>query len=329
MQGTLKVIAIASIWVSAFAGITLMRVTQNVSLGGELQSFLAEEGIPGAVVAIGDIGETPALLALGTADGHRPMRVDDRFRLASLSKPVTAAAALRLVRDGRLSLDAPQPAIGHGITVRDLLRHSGGWDREATFEPLADPDAAARHRFADAPDCMAIARRMTDIQFQPGSRYSYSNIGYCWLGALIERASGESYEDYVREAVLRPRGARLAYEGESTVAYLNGRDSADYRLLGPGGAWVGTAADYWRFASGPIDPAVRDMPPYASEGLPFYGLGWEVWPDGTLAHTGAIHGEFALVMRTRDEVTVVIMNGRPRDDLAALSRLTRILRHHS
>jgi CubicO group peptidase (beta-lactamase class C family) len=278
------------------------------------------------VIAYGPIGSRPTVLTLGMAAPDRAMRPEDRFRLASLAKPVTAAAVLRLVGEGRITLASPVPEAGPGITVRHLLQHSGGWDRGVTFDPIAEPRALSRIGLRIARSCEDVAARMPPAEFRPGTRYAYSNLGYCRLGQLIERLSGSSYESYVRRFILEPRSAQLAYDGAPTVDHPSDWPSAAYAALGPGGGWTGSAAAYWAFAAGPLDPRVTERPPYAAPGVEYYGLGWRVWPDGALSHFGALPGAYAMVVRSGDRVAVLLFNGRPANDEEASRRLKRATR---
>src|SRR5262249_44759855 len=136
-----------------------------------------------------------------------------------------AAAVLRLVEDQRLALDAKvldyvklpahvQP--GHTpderwkrITIRHLLQHTGGWDREQSFDPMFRPELIAKTVGLPSPARPeAIIRYMLGLplDFDPGSRYAYSNFGYCLLGRVIERVTNQPYETFVRARILAPLG---------------------------------------------------------------------------------------------------------------------------
>jgi N-acyl-D-amino-acid deacylase len=228
-----------------------------------------------------------------TLETRQPVEPTSRFRLASLSKTITAVAVLRLVQDGRLSLDATVlPLLGelgpdpqriadprvHAITVRHLLQHSGGFDRarsgDVVFLPHA-PRAAKRQGAALPPDCPAVLRDTLEyaLDFAPGSRYAYSNIGYCILGRIVERASGMPYEAYVRARILAPAGAdglalgRTLVAAAGEVGYYDHR-GAPWKPAMPGlgrasaprpygefametmdsyGGWIGAPIDYLRF----------------------------------------------------------------------------------
>lgn len=287
----------------------------------QIAAFLREEGIGGVVVAHGAAGSAPVLFAMGEAAPGRRMRAGDSFRLASLAKPVTAAAVLQLVEDGRLTLDTPVAGAGPGITVRHLLHHSGGWDRDISFDPIGNPETIGRIGITPPYRCEDVAARMPPAQFAPGTRHAYSNIGYCWLGRVIGQAAGMAYEEYVQRHVLTPRGAALVWNGEPDVHHPGNWPDSAHDALGPGGGWTGTARDYWAFAAGPVSPHVTERPAYAPPGRDYYGLGWRVWPDGTLSHFGTLPGAFTIVIRKGDRVAVLLFNGRPVDDKGAFRRI--------
>ncbi len=296
------------------------------SFEAQILQFLRDERISGAAAAYGLIGAPPTLLAFGEAAPGRPMKPEDRFRLASLAKPITAAATLRLIEEGRLSLDDPAPEAGPGITIRHLLQHSGGWDRTISFDPLFDHRRAAAMGVAPPYRCEDLLKIAPPAEFAPGERYAYTNNGYCALGAIVGRLAERPYEDYVRREILEPRGAQgLVYDGAPSVVHPSPWPSYVYAALGPGGGWTGTVEDYWRFAAGPLDPRATERPSYAQEGREYYGLGWRVWPDGALSHFGAIHGAYSLVLRRDDQVAVLAFNGRPQNDDLAFARLRAAL----
>jgi N-acyl-D-amino-acid deacylase len=215
------------------------------------------------------------------------------FRLASLSKTVTAVAVLQLVQGGRLKLDdtvlpilgdlGPRPdritdARVHAITVRHLLQHSGGFDRDRSGDDVFLPNAAeAAHRQGGPlpPDCPTILRDTLErkLDFAPGTRFAYSNVGYCILGRIVERVTGSPYEAYVRERVLTPAGAtrmkvgRTLQPAEGEVTYYDYPGAKEVKAM-PGlgltraaqpygafaletmdsyGGWIGAPIDYLRF----------------------------------------------------------------------------------
>jgi len=305
--------------------------------------------LPGGVVAYGTPGRAPIVHAFGHADArsNERTRPEDRFKVASLSKPVTAAAVLELVRRGDLDLDARLVELVPGaadavdprvqrITLRQLLRHSAGWDRSRTFDPffLTPPEFERRfgRRWTVEDDCLDIVRQMGDLplQFEPGRRYAYANIGYCWLGEVLVHVGGAAYADVVVDLV--PEAARFSLEvADVTVRHAVAAEARELpidrpRVAGPFGGWIADVASYFAFAARRVDPRTLDRPSYAP-GLEYYGLGWRVWRlDGNvlLTHYGAMPGVFSVVIKIQNgPVYVALFNGRPSNDRAAFEFLLR------
>jgi CubicO group peptidase (beta-lactamase class C family) len=186
-----------------------------------VEGLLKKYDLPGAALAVVKDGRLVLARGYGVADKvHREsVQPDSLFRIASLSKPFTSAAILTLVERGKLRLDDRAFALlGLGepsdprlktITIRELLLHAGGWDRDTSFDPMFISYAAAKAVGARPPaTCETIIRYMLTkpLQVDPGSAYHYSNFGYCVLGRVVEKVSGESYEAFVKSAVLAPIG---------------------------------------------------------------------------------------------------------------------------
>ena len=179
------------------------------------------------------------------------MKRDDRMRIASLSKPITSVAVLKLIEDGRLSLDDrafailddDEPPAGRtrdprlaDITVQHLLHHAGGWDRNRSGDPMFKSRLICNSLGIDGP---ASARDTLvymlgqPLDFDPGSDYAYSNFGYLLLGRIIEKVTGQAYDDFVREQVLAPMGVRdmelgrsLAEDQPDDEVYYHGYEGA-------------------------------------------------------------------------------------------------------
>jgi N-acyl-D-amino-acid deacylase len=201
-----------------------------------MQGALSKYGVPGAALAVSNNGRLVFARGYGCADqtANTAVQPDSLFRVASVSKTFTAVGILQLVQQGKLSLDAAvfgsiltgyQPLTGKSInpdllkiTVRNLLEHTGGWDRTTTQtfngvkynEPLDDLLAAAAKatgHSAPATDADVITVMLSQpVQHAPGTYYAYSNFGYCLLGRIIEQVSGTSYEQYVQQNILKPLG---------------------------------------------------------------------------------------------------------------------------
>ena len=192
--------------------------------------------IPGSALAVVKNRRLVHARGYGWADREKkiPATQDSLFRIASLSKPITAVAILKLAEAGRLKLDArafdllrvdpvvepgqkPDPRLEQ-ITVRQILQHTGGWDRDKSFDPMFRPKLIARKVGVPAPaSAEAVIRYMLGqpLDFDPGARYAYSNFGYCALGRVIEKISGQPYEKFVQEKILAPIGIRKMRLGKS------------------------------------------------------------------------------------------------------------------
>ena len=193
--------------------------------------LIHEWDLAGGSLAVSHNGRLLLARGYGIADKATgaPVTPRTRFRLGSLSKPITAVAILKLVEEGKLRLDDPiLPLLGdlvapaqtvrdprvRAITVRHLLQHTGGFDREASGDPMFMPRAAAaleRQRATPPPTCAVILRNVLDgpLDFDPGAREAYSNFGYCILGRIIERVTGTPYVEFARSRLLEPAGARI------------------------------------------------------------------------------------------------------------------------
>lgn len=146
--------------------------------------------------------------AHGAADAAgTPLTADTRFNLGSANKMFTAIAVAQLAEQGKLALDAPAgkwvdglaPAVA-AVTLRQLLTHSGGLGNFVVPENLA-----ALQRATTVAEQMALIKD-TKPQFEPGSRFAYSNTGFLLLGRAVEKASGLTYAAYLDRHVFKPAG---------------------------------------------------------------------------------------------------------------------------
>jgi N-acyl-D-amino-acid deacylase len=205
-----------------------------------ITDFMRKHAIPGGAVAVVRDGRLIYARGFGYADveNKTPVQPDALFRIASVSKSLTAAAIMKLVEEGKLKLDdRVAPFIAHltpapgatvdprweQITIRHLLNHTGGWDRSKPnggFDPIDRPAIAAAAVNAPAPaSAETLIRYMKGmpLDFNPGEKFAYSNFGYIILGRVIERVSGMPYADYVRARVLQPVGAARTQQGRSRM----------------------------------------------------------------------------------------------------------------
>ena len=169
------------------------------------------QGAPGVIVGVAHDGQPLFVREYGKANLEHdvPVRRVTVFKLASVTKQFTAAAVLRLVQRGRLSLDdklarfVPELPRASKVTVRQLLVHTSGLPDYAE-----DPEGQRTKSVARTSQDMVewIARLEPTFQFEPGTRWAYSNSNYALLGVVIERVSGKSLEVFFREELFQPAG---------------------------------------------------------------------------------------------------------------------------
>jgi CubicO group peptidase (beta-lactamase class C family) len=214
--------------------------------------------IPGAALAVARDGEIVYNRGFGMADGKLPVRPKSRFRIASISKPITAVAILQLIERGKLKLDdkvfdvldldrfkvaASFDARWRDVTIQQLMHHTAGFDRSKSFDPMFISEricSAFRIEPPAVPKDIIRYMLRQPLDFNPGGRYAYSNFGYSLLGRVIEKLSGRTYEDYVRREVLLPVGASDTFLGKTLaedrlpdeVHYFNA-GAAGLAILGP------------------------------------------------------------------------------------------------
>ena len=325
-----------------------------------MEASLKERGAPGGALAVAKDGRLVHAKGYGAEIGPSSL-----FRIASLSKPITAVAVLSLAQKGKLDLDAKAFAIlglkpadprAADITVRHLLQHTAGWDREKSGDPMFKPIEIAQAQGVRPPaDANAVLRWMAEkpLDFDPGTRHAYSNFGYCVLGRILEKVSGESYEACVKRSVLEPMGisrmrlgkTRLEDRAKDEVAYRQPGSKAERSVFGGEGAvdwpyggfhleamdahggWLASAVDLARFASS-LDKvldvkhqeAMFARPAGLKAGPAYYGCGWMVRPVGkdgkaNTWHTGSLPGTSTLLVRRHDGlVWAALFNQRSAKD---------------
>jgi N-acyl-D-amino-acid deacylase len=263
-----------------------------------VQQVMQRWGLQGGALALSKDGRLVLSHGYGLADSQTndQWQPSSLCRIASDSKPVTAMAVLRLLDQGKLALDEKpfrilsdlQPPANstidprlYDITIEQLLLHTGGWDSSKSFDPQYQPQTywEAGVLGVDAPPTAEqIIRFMYSmpLDFDPGTKYAYSNFGYNVLGRIIERKSGLSYGDAVQQLVLTPSGINDMRLGRTLpvdrapgeVRYFSLPDQVPVTSVFPGvgyvpnayggyymegldahGGWIGTAEDQIRFAT--------------------------------------------------------------------------------
>ncbi len=210
-------------------------------------TVLAGHKIVGGAFGFEHAGDPPTEFYFGEARRESHQKIDARtaYNWASITKTMTAIAILQLRDRGLLSLDDPvvryvpelrqvHDSFGpvDAITIRELLNHSAGfrnptwpWDCDAT--PNCDWQPFEPTRWAQVEAMLAF----TNVAFKPGSRWSYSNLGYVFLGQVIERLTGDDYEVYITKNILMPLGMSSSYFDRSPY-FLRADVSASYLRAG-------------------------------------------------------------------------------------------------
>jgi CubicO group peptidase (beta-lactamase class C family) len=352
--------AIGSVALAGFGRSALARAVGDISasereeIAGLAASYIAEFAAPGLSVAIGRHGRLIYAAGFGVADPATGSKVapPNQFRIASISKPVTSVAVFTLIEQGKVSLadkvfgrngilrndyGAPKDRRIEDITVEHLLTHTGGgWPNKGRDPMFMHPEFDQRR---------LIAWTLTNmpLEHEPGTAYAYSNFGYCLLGRVIEKVTGERYGAYVREAVLRrcgigtmrigggPRSERAADE----VVYAGqGGDPYGVRVARADscGGWIASASDLVRFAMH-VDGASNTPNILRPETIstmttptainPNYAKGWIVNARGWW-HNGSLPGTSAVMVSTRTGLCWAALANTRRRDPNSVGGLNRV-----
>ncbi len=178
------------------------RLAHADSVDDYLKAQMAARHIPGLSVAVVQDGQVVKTAAYGVSDvsAKTPATLDTRFILGSCTKPFTAVAVLQLVEAGKVSLDAPiaryldgLPAAWSAITVRELMTHTSGlpnYRQFLNYAKLSDP------KYHQSGSVVALLADKP-LDFPPGTKYEYSNTNYHLLAQIIEKVSGQTYEEFL------------------------------------------------------------------------------------------------------------------------------------
>lgn len=280
---------------------------------GWVTQRMGAERIPGVTVGFSQ-GDVEWVKGYGYADleNRVPATARSSYRLASVTKPMTAVAILQLVEQGKVDLDAPVqtyvpyfPVKPFPVTVRQLLGHLGGID--------AYRDSKVEQHFKEHKDTrqsIAVFEQF-DLIAEPGTRFRYTSYGYNLLGAVIEGASGESYGGYMRRHVWGPLGmdATVMDEPDAVIAHrvrgyrlagkeLKNSEFVDISSRFSAGGTRSSVPDMLAFGRGVHEGKILSAASVAAMVQPMatragrltnYGMGWELFPTGgryAIAHSG-------------------------------------------
>lgn len=367
MQRRVALVVALSMLFGVFApGVSVLRAQTRESkpIVSVLRPLVDEQVLAGAVVLAASKDEVLYLAAIGDADrqAHRPMQTNSLFWIASMSKPIAATAVMMMVDEGKVHIDDPvekylpefkgQRVIAekdadhvllkrpkHPITIKNVLSHTSGLPFATLIEQPSRDLLPLR--------VTTLSYAMAPLEFEPDSKYLYSNAGINTAGRIVEVTSGMAYEEFLEQRLFKPLGMKdtTFWPSEEQIARLAKcyRPTADKKGLEeyelkplkhpftdrsrqamPGGGLFSTAADCAVFCrmilgGGMLDgkrylseQAVQQMTSLQTGDLPnAYGLGWNVdKKDGAWCeHTGAACTTMR-VDRKRQLVTVLMMQAQ-------------------
>lgn len=320
----------------------------QAELEGAISGFMAEKKVPGLSVAVVLEGEYAWSAGFGMADLENsvPATAQTVYRLASISKSLTATAAMVLWERGKLDLDSPvqkyYPAFPQKpwpITTRQLLGHVGGirsyYVPEFPYSvSQSDPEVGNTLHFEDGIEAGMKFFANDPLVAEPGTHFNYSTQGYSLVGAAIAGASGKSYAEVVRECVLNPAGMsqtrpddrraivplRTRFYSQDAAGGAVNAEFLDASYKVPGGGWLSTAPDMARFIVAMLHDRLvkrgtRDLmwtPVMPSDGLGrmVYGLGWQLGETDAVklaGHGGSQQGTSAMLLIAPDARAGVVV----------------------
>jgi CubicO group peptidase (beta-lactamase class C family) len=328
----------------------------------EAKDFLQQWNLAGMTMSIVKDGKLVFAHGYGYSDAEakQPVNPGSLFRIASVSKLITAVAIMKLVEKKVISLDSkvfgPNAILKdpvfksvadkriYKITVRHLLAHAGGWSLaygDPAFNSLVVLEKTGENGAATMDSyCRFVASRK--LHFDPGTRSSYSNMGYMFLGKVIEAVSGKKYEDFVTSDVLKPQGILDMHIGRSYLAdrrpnevkYYEAEESPmipafdgsgimvpkpyggnPIELLSSAGGWISSSVELAKLMV--LIDGFRSVPDMIPSHLinqmvvnkDFRGpLGWKVVKDnGDWIRTGSMAGTSAIMKRQSNGFCWVII----------------------
>lgn len=264
-----------------------------------------------------------------------PNTPDTKFRIGSITKSFTATLILQLAAEGKLELDDPlskhlpdyRKDTGDRVTLTHLLNHTSGIPNYTSAKSFLD-DSRTPYSVSE----FVKKACSGDLEFEPGTKYAYSNSGYFLLGAIIERLTGQTYARAVQQRIFGPLGMKDS--GVDVTATVLPKRASGYEPA-PGGyanaAYIDMSQPY---AAGSLYSTVEDLYRWDralyldtllpaplkqkmfTPGLEHYGFGWTIQPlplhDGKteipgIFHGGGINGFSSLLVRAPERKEVIIL----------------------
>lgn len=297
---------------------------------GLVRGFLEKEGVAGISVAVYQGGREVFAEGFGWEDRERGRRAsaDTVYRLASISKVVTATAIMKLVEEGRLDLDAdirsyvPEwPEKRYPVTLRQILTHSSG------IRHYTGGNEGAIYDFYTTEEAVKLFRD-SDLLFEPGTKQSYSTHAFTVAARAVESAGKVELGEYVQKAVLSPAGVK-GFGVERPGEAVTGRSEIYRRVDGGTVAYDRRQDNSWKYGGGGFEASARDLVKWADavmagrilkpetveamwtpqtlkDGTASYALGWTVAQGGRrVGHSGSQQGSRTNLFIDRETKTVV------------------------
>jgi CubicO group peptidase (beta-lactamase class C family) len=349
---------------------TGQNVPELAAFDTAMTTLMKNYQVPGGQLAISYYGKLVYNRGFGYADTASKALVqpDNIFRLASVSKPITSVAIMKLLYEGKIRLgdtvfgthgilndtaynSVLDPRV-HNITVHNLLNHSGGWNRDISGDPMFNSYNIAIAMGATPPaDAITVIRYVLSKQmldFAPGTQYNYSNLGFCILGRVIEKITGQKYENYVRDSILVPLAIADAGQARNLKSNKLTKEVTYYDYPGAGpaasvydnstlvpvpyagfnieamdshGGWVMCGQDLCKFMaavdgfttkSDILPLSIIDTMVAPSSTNANYACGWAVNTSNNWWHIGDLPGTTTEIVRGSNQISwALLFNTRP------------------
>ncbi len=321
----------------------VLSAQHDQDLAAKADAYVKSAGIRGSVL-VAKGGKVVLAKGYGFANIELeiPSSPETKFRLGSITKQFTAAAILQLQEKGKLNVTDEiskyipgAPAAWNGITIRHLLTHTSGIP---SYTSLAGYQTHMRDPVGSPIDFLRTFSSLP-LEFKPGEKFAYDNSGYFLLGVIIERVSGEKYEDYLRKNIFEPlQMADTGYDWPATIlkhrasgyAKKDGKDvNAEFLDMGQpyaAGSLYSTVLDLYKWdralyttkvlSAKSIEAAFTENKFNWAEGIK-YGYGWgitQVHGHKAVGHGGGINGFSTVIWRAIDEDATAIVLSNNEDD---------------
>jgi D-alanyl-D-alanine carboxypeptidase len=342
-------------------------IAQNLSMEGSIDqvddsviSFMKKYNVPGLSLAISKNDKLIYVKAYGYADVATGEKVTTQslFRIGSISKPFTSVAIMKLIQEGKLSINSkvfgdsgvlkndfgnlPYGPDITSITINELLHHTcGGWTNDKD-------DPMFMHPSFNSSQLLSWTLNNQPLKNHPDSVEAYSNFGYFVLGRVIEKITGQPYADYVKNNIMQPIRIKDMQIGKNStssripnevVYYGQWDDPYSFNLsrMDANGGWIASATDLIRL----VMMVNRDIPKRdildsptinlmfkASKANPKYACGWAYYGDYySWGHNGGIPGSASDMEHTKNGFTwAILLNTRSSWDDNFYKNLENILK---